>query len=351
MDFNSLSPELQAALVKGGFDITGGVIGGIAQGRQQQAQTGIGTANALTNFYQGNQDIDLKRQLQGVASTQLDPLKQQKSRQQQAMMEAVAGGARNASPTSFNSDGSPVRSGGIMSAIPQGGFSPDVMKFFSPEARASAEGDFMKANAPFADPSDLTKLGYGDAGAAPTKMAQDARTAFQTDDHNQRAQMQQYVLQQMGIEAKNDAANGKQPGSGFWHKFAKYAGMAGAITATALTGGAASPLMVAALGAGSGALSGWGSGGGLKGTLTGAALGGLSGYAGAAINNPAVRTAVQGGIGFGGNQLGNLTNPAPGQQGGLPLGQLTNPQAPGFLNQNLPQPNSPFMPNPEYAHG
>lgn len=71
---------------------------------------------------------------------------------------------------------------------------------------------------------------------------------------------------------------------GFWKTFGKWAIPAGAIAATVLTGGAASPLLGMALGAGSGAASGALSGGGWKGTLMGAGIGGaLGGIGGGAL--------------------------------------------------------------------
>lgn len=66
-------------------------------------------------------------------------------------------------------------------------------------------------------------------------------------------------------------------------KVAKIASIAGPIAATILTGGAASPWLVAAIGAATGAANGAANGGGWKGALKGAAVGGATSYGGAKI--------------------------------------------------------------------
>ena len=71
--------------------------------------------------------------------------------------------------------------------------------------------------------------------------------------------------------------------SGILGKVAKAASIAAPIAATVLTGGAASPLMMAGIGAGTGALSSAANGGGWKGALTGAALGGATSFGGAKL--------------------------------------------------------------------
>src|SRR6188472_2342919 len=71
---------------------------------------------------------------------------------------------------------------------------------------------------------------------------------------------------------------------GFWKTFGKWAIPAGAIAATVLTGGAASPLIGMALGAGSGFGSSMLSGQGWKKSLVNAGIGGaLGGIGGGAL--------------------------------------------------------------------
>lgn len=111
----------------------------------------------------------------GLKATQLDPLAQQRARQRNAVMAALIGGARNynVTPPSDIASSMPEISGGIR--LPEGGFGPDVMSFFSPTARAAAESDFASARArvaPTSGTTDLASAGYGAAGAQGTAQAQ-----------------------------------------------------------------------------------------------------------------------------------------------------------------------------------
>jgi hypothetical protein len=123
------------------------------------------------------QDL-LKRQQTGVEATQLDPLAQQKSRQGNALMASYMGSVSDIK----GPDGTNGFQGTGGLKIPEGGFGEDVMGFFSPEARATAEGDFYKTTAPFMDPTDLSQVGYGAAGANPTATAQAARKSWYESD-------------------------------------------------------------------------------------------------------------------------------------------------------------------------
>jgi hypothetical protein len=174
----------------------GGIIGGIGQGQQQDAQLKADAearAQAQAQFEatlkqrqlefdreqgrlgQENEMADLlKRQQTGVEATQLDPLAQQKSRQGNALMASYMGSVSDIK----GPDGSNGFQGTGGLKIPEGGFGPDVMDFFSPEARASAEGQFYNTTAPFMDPVDLGQVGYGGAGTAPTATAKAARQSW-----------------------------------------------------------------------------------------------------------------------------------------------------------------------------
>jgi hypothetical protein len=112
-----------------------------------------------------DKQLALQRDQTGLQSTQMDPLAQQKSRQQQALLAAILPEMRNASVTS-NIPGMnqfiPNIQGGLR--IPEGGFSADTLKFFGEPARASAEAGFFSNASPFAPPPALSSLGYTQAG-------------------------------------------------------------------------------------------------------------------------------------------------------------------------------------------
>ena len=173
--------------------------------------------------YETDQGNRLRRDETGVEATQLDPYAQQRSRQQQAMMAALLPGARNVSVSS-NIPGMnqfiPQVSGGMR--IPEGGFGRDVLDFFSPESRANAEGAYWNNAAPFADPPDLSGVGYGNAGRAPTQRAQQARQTFlgqqrtdqaknQADDESARAR-QQAMMDAFQTQMPSATTSSPQPG-------------------------------------------------------------------------------------------------------------------------------------------
>jgi hypothetical protein len=152
------------AAIQGGLGLIGGIAGGLGQSasddatrKQQQAQFDAELKQRQAE--QAANDL-LARQKTGLESTQLDPLKQQKSRQQNAVFANILSGARN-----FGEAGSAGfgRTGGLR--LPEGGFGADVTQFFTPEARQAAESQFYKQAEPFAGSSpDLAAAGY----AAPT---------------------------------------------------------------------------------------------------------------------------------------------------------------------------------------
>lgn len=313
--FASLSPELQKYLLGTGLQVGGSLLNGMQQGKTADADRAVRQAQLQQQESQFNQSQDLAYQKAGQAASQMDPLYQQKQRQQQALLAAIVPNAQNVSPT--GADG--VRHGGIMNLVPQGGFSPDTQAFFSPQARAAAEGDFAKANAPFSDPASLTSVGYGAAGAAPMAGAQDARTAFQNDQTQQRNAAHQALMQTL------QQSSGSQDDSpGFWHKLASIAAPIAGIALAPFTGGGSLGLM--ALGGATGALGAWGAGGNpAMGAATGAAGGAASAYSQSRANpqtqTPDARPTA------GGPPLGQLGNP---MQGMSPW--YKNPTAGG--NQN-----------------
>ena len=185
-----------AAGLSGLFGLGGGILGGIGQSKQQDANLADSAADRAQrqaafeaelaqrkdefNREQGrlgqeNEMSDLlKRQQTGVEATQFDPLAQQKSRQHNALMASYMGSVSNIK----GPDGSNGFQGTGGLQIPEGGFGSDVTDFFTPEARAAAEGQFYNTTAPFMDPTDLTQVGYGNAGTAPTASAKAARQSW-----------------------------------------------------------------------------------------------------------------------------------------------------------------------------
>ena len=109
----------------------------------------------------------------------------------------------------------------------------------------------------------------------------------------------------------------------FWKTFGKWAIPAGAIAATVLTGGAASPLIGMALGAGSGLASSKLSGQSWKKSLINAGIGGaLGGIGGGALKG-------MGGTGTVMTQAAKYAPSAVGAAKGLTAGIRADPQAGG----------------------
>jgi hypothetical protein len=152
-----MDPFTLSALISGGTQLLGGLLGGIGQGK-----TSAEDRRAAEEAQK--RQLALQRDQTGLQSTQMDPLAQQKSRQQQAILAALMPEMRNASVSS-NVPGMnqfiPQISGGLR--LPEGGFSPDTLKFFSEPARASAEAGFFANASPFAPPPPLSSLGYSQA--------------------------------------------------------------------------------------------------------------------------------------------------------------------------------------------
>jgi hypothetical protein len=277
--FTRLPPEVQATLVGGGTSILGGVLAGIGQGKEQ---------NENREFQAGQNDAD--RQLRAaqlaLSATQGNPLATQQARQRMAVMGALLPGARNfeVTPPSYLKGYVPQTKGGLR--LPDNGFDQGTLDFFKPETLANAEGEFWSQLAPFVNPPDLTKVGYGAAGQGATDRSQMARQAAL-----QRALGPAYGMTQNkptgpapeGYEYKFNKDTGqwemKKKGSSWWKKALKIGGL-GALTV--LSGGALAPytgpVMAGVLaGAGVGALGGALDGGGWKGAALGAGLGAATG--------------------------------------------------------------------------
>lgn len=329
------------AILRGAFDFGGGALTGLGQAQIAGANRDLSREQLLQQLlqqnYQFNQGQDLQRGAQGLAATQMNP-----AAQSEALSKALTRGEAisNARPSqitapSFLSGFTPNMQGGAMGLVPAGGFSAVTKAASSPSAILASANNFYKnqANAnPRVPTMDLGPT-FGDAGSAATA----GNEAFRGQRADQLQGTQDARTQALQI-ALQKAQQDNTPGEGFWHKFAKYAGIAGAGLATALTAGGASPLLVAAIGAGSGAAAGWGGGGGVGGALGGAAMGGLGGYAGAKFGGG-------GGGGFTPSMPGSPMTPPGGMQP-LPQSPLTGPYSGGPTGNDTPNYGLPQLPKP-----
>ena len=167
-----MSPGVTSGLIQGGLGLLGGVISGAGQGAMTEAQLKAAKELALRQEQLQREQLAQQGAATGLQASQQDPLAQQRSRQQQALMAAILPGLRNAAVSS-NIPGMnqfmPQVSGGLR--IPEGGFDPSTLSFFSPESRAASEGQYWRQAAPFTPPPDLSKVGYGAAGQGATDAA------------------------------------------------------------------------------------------------------------------------------------------------------------------------------------
>lgn len=271
------------ALLQGGLGLTGGTLQGIGQAQMAEANRNLSQTELLQQLLQQayNQQASqgIQRAGQGLSASQMNP-----AAQAQGLSNALVRGdiLKNLRPSSVQAPGFlqgfvPQLSGGAMSAIPQGGFGPEITGALSPTGVLASATAFNKQQANANPNTPTMDLGpaFGAAGTAATADIDKYRLG-QLSQLNNTNNAQLSGLQNALAQAQQQDQG--DDGSGFWHKFAKIAGIAGAGLATALTAGGASPLLAAAIGAGSGAASGWGSGGGVGGALGGAAMGGLLPY-------------------------------------------------------------------------
>ncbi|HYE77688.1 MAG TPA: hypothetical protein VEI97_06860 [bacterium] len=145
--------------ILGALQLGGGLLSGMGQQKMSREQI------AAQERMQQRQ-LEAQRAFQGLNATQMDPLAQQRSRQQMALMAAILPELRNVQVSS-NIPGMnqfiPQISGGLR--IPEGGFSPETLAFSSPQARAAAEQNFRAQSDLVNTPMDgtrtpLSALGY-----------------------------------------------------------------------------------------------------------------------------------------------------------------------------------------------
>jgi hypothetical protein len=172
---------LTLALIMGGMQLGGGILSGMGQGAAQDKQNALTREQLAVQQRQFNAQHEQQQgnfqTAQGLMASQQNPLAQQEARQRQAMLAAVMPGLRNVQVSSDIPGMNrfiPQVSGGMR--LPEGGFGQDTLAFFSPEARAAAEGQYAKATAPVISPPDLSKVGYGPAGVGVNDPAQQIHT-------------------------------------------------------------------------------------------------------------------------------------------------------------------------------
>lgn len=165
----------------------------------------------------------LSRQQQGAELATREP-SMQEWRQKQAVTANILPGLRNyeVTPPGDLARFTPKTSGGFR--IPEEGFSPETLKFFSPEARLAAEESYYKGAAPFMQPPNLGQAGYGSLGADPysrtTALYQQGQTDLKARQDAQRQAVASAFDQGMGV------AGGK--GTPWWQKLLGILGGPGA---------------------------------------------------------------------------------------------------------------------------
>jgi hypothetical protein len=172
--WTSMDPETRAALVSGAFGIGGGLLSGYGQSKQndenREANAEQAALNRQLELYLAQMNMGQRQAEQGVQTAQAAPTRQD-WRQRQAMMADIMPGLRNVSVQAPGDLGRfvPQISGGLR--IPEGGFSPEALAFFSPEARVNAEADLDRAGARAsggqAPTPNYSQVGYGMAGQGP----------------------------------------------------------------------------------------------------------------------------------------------------------------------------------------
>lgn len=222
-------------------------------------------ANATQNQYNADQQLKAQR-ASGVLSA--DPLgADQKYAQWNALSSAILPNLRNTRSTPGDSAVAGAMGGsrgGVMNALPEGGLDPAMIKsMFGPDATMQAitqRHQEISNLDPSAPTADLSKM-YGADAAQPYNQSQnDWQAKVANLDASQKAdfetKMQAYINTMVQQEGNSS--------DGFWHKFAKIAGVVGSVAAIALSGGTLAPVLgpvaMSILAGGSAVATAWGSG-------------------------------------------------------------------------------------------
>lgn len=228
------NPYVQSALVSGGIGLAGGLISGAGQSKQNEQNNAASAEQAALNrqlelyLAQMNQK---QRQAEVGLQTATQAPSRQDWRQRQAMMADILPGLRNASVTPPGDLGrfTPQISGGLR--LPEGGFSPEALSFFSPQARVSAEADLDRAGQAASGGQmptpNYASAGYGPAGAGPAQGVTDY--AAQLRQQTQQQGMDQAVnrLTQTQTQQQRQPAIQQQQGPSTGQRLGQAALMAG----------------------------------------------------------------------------------------------------------------------------
>lgn len=310
--FKNLDPMVQSALIQGGMNLGGGILSGMGQGQQSEAQLAYqrerDQVEAMLAMMRerGNaaefEATDDRLRNQAAGTLIGDPLSHQASRQNMALRRALLFDGPDGGPQYVRPGPSSTIGGYMSQNLPR---YDSAKPFFTNEAMANAERPFWESIGGLTNGQvgpNLGAVGYG-AAAGSTQGGIDASNAArqtasanaQTARSQDLANTQTAVMSALGGGANRSARSAKKPVSG-WRRFL---GAALPIAAGFIPG--VGPLASMALSAGAGAAGGLISGGGARGALTGAAFGagtgalngaltgGGAGFAKDAINNTAGR--------------------------------------------------------------
>lgn len=321
----------QGAFANGALQLVGGLLAGAGQGKMsdkdRQFQQQRDQNQAQSDFFNNQQALDFNRSNAALGASQMDPLAQQKARANFALQGDMMNQWKPTTAAFNPSTGMGSFSGGMGSMTP----SSFTKGLFAPDAMANAEyNDFrmpLAHVAPSVPTPDLSQVGLPNS---PSYNAVELARKGVFDQQEQERRLEKDRIARMWGEQEAAQQGG---GSSLWKKLAKIGLIAGGGIATAMTGGAASPLLLGAIGAGTGAASG-ALDGGWKGALAGGALGGLTGGFGGGAAADGVKQ------GLGQAVKSTLTNPGTL----LKMGGAATPgaagQAMGVAGSFLPGPGA-----------
>jgi len=176
---------LIASLIGAGGNILGGIGAGKASDADRRAALQQTLAQLGINLDQFEEQLRQKQGEVGLANANATP-NRVGWRQNQALAAAIMPGLRNTEVSSAIPGMShfiPKVSGGLR--IPEGGFGPDVMKWFSEDARLAGETDLDRAGSVAsggrAPIPDYAAAGYGKSGSAASSALQANASQLELD--------------------------------------------------------------------------------------------------------------------------------------------------------------------------
>jgi hypothetical protein len=316
----ALTTDQKLKMLKMGLGVTGSFMVSKAQADQAKANQALNQqqlgqnaaqfrANTLRALMEGDRADQLQRSGAVLNSTRLGENENYLTRNR--IMRALL--PRIADAGSFT-PGDPS----VAAMMPKGGLpdlrgmvTPEMLQALSDEASTSAIANrqAMITNVDSSAPiADLQSMGL-DADGSRSSMLETYANQRADEESSSKARMEDLIMQALQEDASTPRNGGKAPegyeydkktgelkkkGSSVWKKIGKGAIIGGAALATAMTGGAASPALMAAIGAGAGAGVG-AIDGGWKGALMGAGMGAATGGLGGGIGGAAGGAAGQAG--------------------------------------------------------